>query len=139
MDKLVAAVALLSTVAVAQTYTLTSFGTSCGGTLQGQVVSLPAGHGLRLGLLSNTPNAIAVLVFGHQATTPQPLPGGNCLLLVDPRATQLTFTDAQGRAHWNQRIPPVLPITFDIQAATLTLSPTGRVAATSNGLRLDGV
>lgn len=139
MNKFLTAVALFSTAAIAQTYTLTSFGAGCGGTMQGQVVTLPVGHGLRLGLLSNTPNAIAVLVLGHQAATPQPLPGGNCLLLVDPRATQITFTDAQGRAHWNQRIPPVLPITFDMQAATLTLTPTGRVAATSNGLRLDGV
>ncbi len=133
------ATALLSCAAVtAQTYTLTPFGPACAGTLQGQVVTLPNGHGLRLGATQLAPNAIAVLVLGHQSTVPSPLPGSNCTLLIDPRATQMALTGPRGRAAWQQRIPPMLPISFDLQVVTLQPTPTGRLAESTNALNLSG-
>ena len=136
--KLLATALLFCATATAQTYTLTPFGPACAGTLQGQVVTLPNGHGLRLGATQLAPNAIAVLVLGRQSTVPTPLPGSTCTLLLDPRATQLAFTGPLGRASWQQRIPPMLPITFDLQVVTLQLTPTGRLAESTNALTLSG-
>lgn len=130
---------VLAAAASAQTYTLTSFGTSCGGTLQGQVVSSRQGDVLRLGVAGATPNTIAVLAIGGLATTPHPLPGSNCLLLVDPRGTQISLTDGRGHAQFQLRLPPVVPITVHLQAATVDFTRLGRAVETTNGLRLDGV
>lgn len=136
--KLLPVAFLLCAAASAQTYTLTQFGPACAGNLQGQVVTLPNGHGLRLGANQLAPNAIAVLVLGHQASVPTPLPGSNCTLLLDPRVTHLAMTGPRGTASWQQRIPPILPITFDMQVVTLQLTPNGRLAESTNGLTLSG-
>lgn len=134
------AASLLSLSAVAQTYTLTDFGTQCGGDLHGQIVQAPAGNGLRLGVTGARPNTHAVLVAGHMAPTPLQLPGSQCLLLVNPRFTMFGMTDAQGRAHFGFRLPPVVPITVDFQVVLFGISPTqGRVAVSTDGIELVGV
>lgn len=131
---------LLSVSAAAQTYTLSSFGTQCGGDLQGQVVTAPAGSAMQLGVTGARPNAHAILVIGHQFTTPVPLPGSQCLLLVDPRGTMLTTTTATGTAHFVFHVPPVVPITIDFQAVIVSHSHHhGLVAESTDGVRLTGV
>ena len=130
--------ALLCAPAFAQTYTVTPFGARCGGTLQGQVVNTPLGAGLRLRVAHASPNTVTVLVLGGLATAPQPLPGTNCMLLVDPRGTEATLTDGRGNAHFALRLPSTVPFTVHLQAATIDFNRRGRAVETTNGLQVDG-
>jgi len=139
MRTLLIALAATATAASAQTYTLTSFGRPCPGTLQGQVVTTPQGRALRLAVSGAAADELALLVLGHQAATPHPLPNTNCLLLVDPRATMLSMTDAAGNASFATRLPPIVPITIDFQAGTVDFTRVGRAVETTNGIRLVGV
>ena len=129
---------LLAVASHAQTYTLTDFGTQCGGDLRGQVVQGPQGTGLRLGVVGAQPNAIAILVIGHRAPSPITLPGTACTLLVDSRHTMFAQTDAQGRASFQMPLPNVVPITILFQVVTATFTPTGRTIESTDGLRLVG-
>ena len=49
-----------------------------------------------------------------------------------------TRTSPLGTARLGFRLPPVVPITIDLQAVVITRSPTGRVADASNGVRIVG-
>ncbi|MCA8950543.1 MAG: hypothetical protein KDE27_13650 [Planctomycetes bacterium] len=127
-----------STAAVAQTYTLTEIGRPCHADLTGQLAQLPQGQGIRFGLRSRQPNALAVLVIGDRAPSPVALPGGPCQLFVDPRATMLSTTDANGDAAFGFRVPPVLPIRILFQGVVVDVTPSGRRAAATDVIRLTG-
>ena len=135
---LLAALSLAATI-TAQTYTLTDLGTQCGGDLQGQIVTAPAGIGLRLGVTGAAPRALALLVLGGPLPAPVQLPGSQCLLLVERRHVLWDVTSLTGSARFAFRLPPVLPITFDCQAVILDRSPTGFVATSTDVVRLTGV
>ena len=135
---LFAALSLAATV-TAQTYTLTDFGTQCGGDLHAQVVQATTGVGLRLGVTGAQPHSLAILVIGGPQATPIQLPGSQCQLLVDRRVMLHEVTSATGSARFAFRVPPVLPITFDCQAVIVSFSPTGLVATSTDGVRLNGV
>lgn len=128
----------LAAPAAAQTYQLTEVGPTCGADLRGQVVSSPAGSGVRLGLRSVVDNGLAVLAIGSRRPTPVQLPGGQCDLYVDPRATQLQRTGPRGHARFAFRIPPVVPIRIAFQAVVLDVRPTGLRAASSDVIILQG-
>ena len=138
MKTLLIASLLLAAAASAQTYTVTPFDAPCGARLGGQVTTTAAGTAMHLGVTHAHPNALAVLVIGHQHTTPVPLPGSPCFLLVDPRVTQFAVTSATGSARFGFRVPPVLPITIDFQV--VVARHIGHlVAEATNGIRLTGV
>jgi hypothetical protein len=130
---------LLAASTLAQTYTLTNFGTPCAGALQGQIVTLPAGTGLRLGVHNAPANAFAILVAGHPQPGPIALPGTQCVLLVDPRFTMAALTNSNGNVQFAFRIPPVLPISVDFQTIVLGFTTTGLIAGSTNGVHLVGV
>ena len=130
---------LLAASSLAQTYTLTNFGTPCAGAMQGQVVTLPAGTALRLGVHNAPPNAFAILVVGHPAPGPIALPGTQCVLLVTPHLTTAEPVNANGHAQFAFRIPPALPISIDFQTVLLGFSATGLIAGSTNGVHLVGV
>ena len=138
MKNLLIASLLLAATTTAQTYTVTNFGTPCGATLQGQVMTTPAGSAIHLGVTGAHPGALAFLVIGHPQAAPVPLPGSPCFLLVDPRLVLHTVTTATGSARFGFRIPPVLPITIDFQAV-IARHTTHLVAESTNGVRLHGV
>ena len=135
------ATATATATAAAQTYTLSDFGSQCGGDLHGQVLtSHHTGTDLLLGITGAAPQALAILVIGHHAATPIHLPGSQCLLLVDPQGTMLTTTTAAGSAHFVFHVPPVVPITIDFQAVIVTHSTAhGLVAGSTDGVHLTGV
>ena len=128
----------LAVASFAQTYTLTDFGTQCGGDLIGQVVQGPQGAGLRLGVNGAQPNAVAILALGHRAPGPITLPGSNCTLLVDARHTIFTTTDAAGHAAFFVQLPRAVPITVLFQAVTANFSRAGRQVESTDGLQLVG-
>ncbi|MBL8723745.1 MAG: hypothetical protein JNK49_06840 [Planctomycetes bacterium] len=130
--------ALLAVPAVAQTWTLSDFGRPCGGDLSGQVVASPRGVGLRFAVTGATPNAVAVLALGQLAPTPIQLPGSQCLLLVDPRHTLFATTDAQGQAGFQLSLPNIAPISIEFQAVVIELTRAGRLAESTDGVRLVG-
>lgn len=131
--------AALAVPAVAQTWTLTDVGRQCGGDLAGQVQQSPTGQGLRLAVSNAQANALAILVVGHRAPAPIQLPGSACTLVVDPRHTMFATTDAQGSASFSMRLPTQVPMSFLLQVVTGTVSSTGRVLESTDGLRVDGV
>ncbi len=137
MNRLLLACLVLTPAAASQTWTVTSFGTSCGGTLQATVVQHANGAALRAGVTGADALKPALLVLGHQFATPVSLPGG-CELLVDPRVTLHGRTSPNGDARFAFRLPPIVPLTFDLQALVVTLTPAGRIADTTNGLRVAG-
>lgn len=137
-NTLFAALSLAATI-TAQTYTLTDLGTQCGGDLQGQVVTAPAGVVLRLLVTGAAPRALALLVIGAPQQAPVQLPGSQCLLLVERRVVLYEATTLTGSARFAFRVPPVLPITFDCQAVILDRTPTGPVVTSTDGVRLTGV
>lgn len=93
---------------------------------------------LRFGVTNAMPNAIAALVIGHLAPSPIQLPGSQCLLLVDPRHTLLGSTDGQGQASFQLSLPNVAPITIEFQAVVVELTRAGRLAESTDGVRLVG-
>ena len=95
MKALLLASALLAASATAQC-ALSDFGRPCGGDLTGSFVRTPRGAGLSFQVTGAMPDALAILVLGHQARTPHPLPGSQCLLLLDPRHTMLARTSPRG-------------------------------------------
>lgn len=129
--------ALLAATAAAQTsVTFVDFGRPCGGDLSGALVRTPAGAAIQLNVTGAASNALAVLVIGSMATTPHALPGSNCLLLVEPRATHIDSTDARGNARFQLRLPPIVPLVVDFQVATAELSRQGRVVESTDGVEL---
>jgi len=130
---------LLAATAAAQTYTVTPHGTRCGGGLQAQVVTTTQGSALRIGVRRAQPNAVTVLVLGSLSPVPQPLPGSQCELIVDPRHTQFSMTDGRGRASFTMRLPNSVPFTFHMQAATIDMTRRGRSIESTNALQIDGV
>ncbi len=130
--------ALLASPIAAQTWTLSDFGRPCGGDLAGQVLATPRGVALRFAVSGAMPNAIAVLAVGHLAPAPIQLPGSQCLLLVDPRHTFLGTTDGQGQASFQMSLPNVAPITLEFQAVVVELTRAGRLAESTDGVRLVG-
>jgi len=135
---LFAALSLAATI-TAQTYTLTDFGTQCGGDLQGQIVTAPAGVGLRLLVTGAAPRALALLVIGSPQPAPVQLPGSTCLLLVERRHVLWDATTLTGSVRFAFRLPSAVPITFDCQAVILDRTPTGFVATSTDCVRVTGV
>jgi hypothetical protein len=131
------AAAALAAAAAGQTWTVSAFGLPCGATLQAQVLQAANGAAVAAGITAADPLTHAILVIGSQQPAPVALPGG-CQLLVHPRLLLHTRTDASGTARVGFRLPPVVPITVDLQALVLTRSPTGRLADASNGVRIVG-
>lgn len=133
---LVAGALLLAGAAVAQTHptcTFTSFGRPCGGDLAGSIVRGPA---IQMDVTNAAPASVAILVAGHMAARPHPLPNSNCLLLVDPRLTLVTPVDRHGNASFHLRLPHVTPLDVDFQAVTIALHRNGRTAESTNGVTL---
>jgi hypothetical protein len=126
---------LMSVAANAQTVTFTSFGRPCGGDLNGSQVRTATGTTVRFDVTNAAPNSVAVLVLGHQSR-PLPLPGSNCTLLVDPRATVLQQVDRTGAAAFRFQLPPIAPLSIDFQAVTIALNRNGRTAESTNGVNL---
>ncbi|MGE3174994.1 MAG: hypothetical protein AB7O97_20365 [Planctomycetota bacterium] len=129
------ALCLSTAVGLAQTCTFTSFGRPCGGDLAGQQVRTPAGQTIRFDVTNAAPGAIAVMVIGGQQRGVQ-LPGSNCLLLVNPRGTQLAQVDRGGDVAFRFPIPARLPVQADFQVVTIGLSRSGRIAESTNGVNL---
>ena len=128
---------LLAATALAQTgIAFTPFGRPCGCDLAGSAVRTATGPVLRFDVTNAAPSSIAVLVLGQLAGTPFPLPGTNCLLLVQPRATLLQQVDVNGAAAFRFPLPPIAPLSVDFQAVTIALSRNGRTAESSNGVNL---
>lgn len=119
------------------TCTWTSFGPSCVGTLQGSDVPGATGIRLTLAVGGATPSTVGVLVLGTAATTPTPLPGGVCDLLIDrggrPIFTTGFHTDAQGAATILFQIP-ARALSIDMQA--LTFDRANQSIGSTNGLGL---
>lgn len=139
MKSFLLAVSLFAAAASAQTWTVTSRGPQCGGLLRGQVVQAPQGTGLRLGVGNAAPSALAVLAIGMPQTTPVALPGSNCELYVDPRASMLSMTDANGQASFALRLPASrVPVTFYLQAVVVEAVRPGRIASSTNVLQVVG-
>jgi hypothetical protein len=130
---------LVTATAAAQSYTLTGFGSHCGGDLHAQIVAgHPTGHDLLFAVNGARPNALAVLGIGHQLAAPVHLPG-QCLLLVEPLDTMLTTTSPGGTAHFAFHLPPVVPISIDFQAVIVGHSHHhGLVVESTDGVRLTG-
>ncbi|MCC6784453.1 MAG: hypothetical protein IT457_16540 [Planctomycetes bacterium] len=127
------AVALAAGFAAAQTCTFTNFGRPCGGTLTGTQVR---GSGVQMDVARAMPGEIALLVVGHQAPRPHPLPGSACALLVDPRVILHSNTDRSGAATFLMRLPNVTPLNVDFQCVVVDVNRTGRVAESTNGVNL---
>jgi len=135
---LLSAVLGLSAASFAQSgIAFTAFGRPCGGDLAGAVVRTTTGVALRFDVTNAAPDSIAVLVLGQQAVNPFPLPGSNCLLLVQPRATLLQRVDANGATAFRFPLPPISPLSVDFQAVTIALNRNGRTAESTNGLTLN--
>jgi hypothetical protein len=126
---------LLATAAGAQTITFTAFGRPCGGDLDGSAVRAAGGAAVRFDVTNAAPNSVAVLVLGHVGR-PLPLPGSDCLLLVEPRATVLQQVDRTGTAAFRFHLPPIAPLSIDFQAVTIALNRNGRTAESTNGVNL---
>lgn len=116
--------------------TFTNFGRPCGGVLQGtQITRLPA---VRLDLSRAAPGSFALLAMGSQRLPrPVQIPGGNCFLLVQPRATALQQVDPRGLASWHLRLPNATPrTTIDFQAVTVQIGRNGISTGSSNGVEM---
>lgn len=145
ITSLLLASALLASVAVAQrgpatSAVFTNFGTPCGADLNGTV-----GTNLEIGLaVTNAPaSTFGFIAIGDQATTPHPLPVGNCSLLIDARHHRLHSrmfrTDANGAAsiQITRRTPPA-GLTVSFQAVVVSHDRVNRTRsmAASNGTEL---
>lgn len=130
----------LSTAAIAQTYTITEHGATCGADLGAQLVATPHGPALRINMHSGLNHALAVLVIGtHRLVPAAQLPGpSQCELVVMPRVNMFDMTNANGNAHFAFRIPPTLPIEILFQGVALQLTPHGTAAASSDVVKLIG-
>ncbi|MCA8975904.1 MAG: hypothetical protein KDC98_14375 [Planctomycetes bacterium] len=138
MKRLLLASLLLGTVANAQTYNVTERGPTCGADMSARLVTTTRGPVLGLALASRLTNSFAVVAIGSAAPSPHQLPGGRCQLYVQPRATILGSTDANGHARFAFRVPPVLPIDILFQGVVLDVSPAGRHAVSSDVIQLRG-
>ncbi len=125
----------LSSALCAQTCTFGAFGRNCGGTLSGQVVAAPSGAALQLDLAAADAGTVAVLVIGQQSR-PSPLPGGLCPLLVQPGNTVFGMVDQSGAATFRFPIQGRLPFAVDFQVVTVSGTRAGRLAESTNGLRV---
>ena len=132
------AVSALGMVCTAQTYTLSEHLRPCAADLSARLVQTTQGHGLQLRVVSRLDDAVAILAIGDRAPAPVALPGGHCSLYVTPRATIVGSTNGLGVEQFAFRIPPVLPIDILFQAVVVDVTPAGRLAASSDVVRLRG-
>lgn len=124
---------LLAGTVLGQNCTFTNFGRPCGGAMAGSLVRGPA---IRMAVTGAMPGEAALLVVGHAMSTPLPLPGSNCLLLVQPRVVLQGSTDRAGAANFVMRLPPIVPLNVDFQCVVVDITRTGRVAESTNGVNL---
>ena len=137
--KTLLALSLLATTALAQapTCTFTNFGRPCAGDLAGQLARSPNGPVVQLDVTNAAPGSLAVMVLGHASASPRPLPGSNCNLLVDPRATMLGRIDRSGATAFRFPLPVrAIPLNVDFQVVTLNVTRRGRSAGSTNGVNL---
>ena len=125
LSSILASVLLLAATTVAQNCTFTNFGRPCGGDLAGSLVRGPA---IRMAVTNAAPSSVAVLVVGQTAARPHPLPGSNCLLLVDPRITFAQPVGPRGNTEFLMRLPNVRALDVDFQVVTVASSRNGRTA-----------
>jgi hypothetical protein len=125
---------VLATAASAQTCVFASFIRPCGADLAGQQVRSPAGSAVRFDVTNAAPNCFAVMVVGQEMARGIQLPGSNCLLVVQPRATLVQQVDAAGATSFRFHLPPISPIDLDFQVVTVALSRNGRTAESTNGV-----
>lgn len=134
LSTLIGAVCLLTSVATAQ-IAFTNFGRPCGGNLTGSAQTSRAGTVIHMDVTNAAAGAACVLVIGQQSR-PHLLPNSLCSLLVDPRATMVGTTDAQGAASFRLPLPATTPLTVDFQAVTVGVTRRGRMADSTNGVKL---
>jgi len=127
---------LLAAAIPAQTWSVQDFGRQCGGDLAAAVQATRRGVDMRFAITGAAPDAVAILVIGHRAPAPVTLPGSNCELLVDPRHTLFSTTDAQGQASFTLSLPNIAPVAIDFQGVVATFGRTGRMAESTDGVRV---
>jgi hypothetical protein len=135
LSTFLAALCLTAGTALAQA-TFTNFGRPCGGNLVGVTQPVRGGTEIVMSVSNAAPGAACVLVIGHQMR-PQPLPNSLCNLLVDPRVTMVGSIDAQGNATFRMPLPAITPLIVDFQAVTVGLTRRGRMADSTNGVRMN--
>ncbi len=133
---LLASIVLTAVTAVAQTFptcAFTSFTRPCGTDLAGSQIR---GPGLQWDVTNAAPGSVAILAIGQAMRQPLPLPGTNCLLVVDPRLLLVAPVDRGGNAEFVLRLPPIAPLSIDFQAVTVALNRNGRTAESSNAIEM---
>ena len=118
--------------------TFTPFGRPCGGDLAGQQIRTPTGNAaVQFDVTNAAPGSAAILVLGQLLGTPVTLPGSNCSLLVNPRATSFVQVDRLGEASFALRLPVAARgLAIEVQVVTLALNRNGRTAESTNGIHL---
>lgn len=134
---ILSALALATSVAFGQspTCTFTSFGRPCGGDLAAQQLTSRTGTTVRFDVTNAAPGSIAVLAIGH-AARPVALPGSNCSLLLDARATHFSQVDRLGQVSFRFPLPAIVPLIADVQVITVGFDRNGRTAESTNGLHV---
>lgn len=132
---LFAALVLPVAIGAAQTCGFPTFGRPCGGDLAGSQLRTAAGLGIQLDVTNAAPGSIAVLVIG-QEMRPVQLPGSNCTLIVDPRATLVQQVGRRGHTTFQLRLPPIAPLAVDFQVVTVALNRNGRTAESTNAVAM---
>ncbi len=110
--------------------TLTTYGKSCGSTLQG--TAYPTRE-IQLDLAGGFPRAAGLLALGFERQTFQ-IPKTPCILLTKIAFLGSFLTDSQGKTSWLIPLPPGLTLTFQIQAATFARSGSKLLLRMTNGV-----
>lgn len=118
------------------TCTFTAFGPQCDGALAGSLATTPRGEAIQLDVTGATAGAMGVLVIGPLARTPQPLPGTNCELLLQPANSQLFWLDRNGDGQQLIPLPRRMPIDINFQVVTVITTGSARVRGSTNGVNL---
>jgi hypothetical protein len=134
LSTIFAALCLTASTAFAQV-TFNNFWRPCGGNLNGIEQQTRTGTMILMNVTNAAPGAACVLVIGPQ-TRPHLLPNSLCSLLVDPRATMVGTTDAQGAATFRMPLPGVTPLDISFQAVTVGITRRGRMADSTNGVEM---
>lgn len=127
-------VSILLTVGAvaAQNCAFTTFTRPCGSDLAGAVVRGPA---VQWNVTNAAPASYAVLAIGQQAR-PMPLPGTDCLLVVNPRVMLVQPVDSRGNSTFLLRLPPITGLSLDFQAVTVAVNRRGRFAESTNAITM---
>lgn len=109
------------------------FGKACGPALSGKVQPHARFNVVTLQVAHGPKNGLGALVFGGH-TAHHKLPGGDCILMVQPLVAVAFHTDDQGRASRTISVPADVTGTALVQA--VTIARHAHAIRSTNGLKI---